>query len=207
MKLAIMLAIVLILVNARAENSVPPGHEMKQCTALAVTQPRVGNLIEETIMQWEGWSEVRYRLPNEVSVGYGTRLTAQLQPLMSSVSNGRLDYRLVYSGRQTITRQEGVLLLRETIELKRRMAEKALPQFNSYPERIRAAIVDGFYRGDLAGSPKTLKLIREGRWVDASRELLDNKEYREAAARRMGGVVRRMDWRSQVFKSYGEGRL
>ena len=91
-----MLVLVVLLIRGRAEDSVPLGHEPRVvCTAAAMTQSPRGNLVEQTIMEWEGWSTVRYRLPNEVSVGYGTRLSLDMQPVLSAISGGRLDYREV----------------------------------------------------------------------------------------------------------------
>lgn len=190
-----------------------PGHGTAACKL--DSHPTTGSwggsipITEQVVMEWEGWRSVAYRLPGEshYTVGYGTLLTKDSQVALSRVSDGRLVVEKLVSGKQILTRQEGMLLLREAIAVKRAAAEKALPQFNTYPERVRAAIVDGFYRGDLSGSPETLRLIRAGRWAEASREFLNNNEYRTASQRGMLGVAKRMEWRSQVFQSYAEGRM
>jgi GH24 family phage-related lysozyme (muramidase) len=75
--------------------------------------------------------------------------------------------------------------------------------FNSYPLYVRAAIVDGFFRGDLSGSPKTIKLINDGKWAEVSKEYLNNKEYK-LAKQSKSGVWKRMLENSYHFTNYAE---
>jgi len=80
---------------------------------------------------------------------------------------------------------------------------RSLPDFDKYPVQVRVAILDGFYRGCLSASPKTLRLMRQGRFKAASAEYLDHREYREST--RLGtGVCKRMNWNAMVFRRYGE---
>jgi len=80
---------------------------------------------------------------------------------------------------------------------------KTLSNFDSHPVQVRVAILDGFYRGCLSGSPKTLELMRQGRFLEASDEYLDNREYRRSRAAGTG-VYKRMDRNAMVFRSYGK---
>lgn len=206
-----VLVLVLLGIAVMAQDQhMLPGHTAAcKLDSALTTGSWGGSITEQVIMEWEGWRSVAYRLPGETlfTIGYGQQLGKDSQATLSRVSDGRLVIDKLVTGKQILTRQEGMMLLREAIAVKRAAAEKALPQFNAYPERVRAAIVDGFYRGDLSGSPETLRLIKAGKWSEASREFLDNQEYRTAVRRGMGGVVRRMDWRAAVFQSYGEGRM
>jgi len=52
--------------------------------------------------------------------------------------------------------------------------------FDSFPESLQVAVVDGFFRGDLSGSPKTLKLLKEKKFSEAADEYLDNAEYKNS---------------------------
>lgn len=77
---------------------------------------------------------------------------------------------------------------------------KDFPRFDSYPEKLKMIIVDGYFRGDLSGSPTTKKLIRLGKFKQAADEYLDNVEYRKSV-KAGTGVAKRMRQNALVLKS------
>jgi len=77
---------------------------------------------------------------------------------------------------------------------------KDFPRFDSYPEKLKMIIVDGYFRGDLSGSPTTKKLIRLGKYKQAADEYLDNVEYRNSV-KAGTGVAKRMRQNALVLKS------
>ena len=79
-------------------------------------------------------------------------------------------------------------------------ARGAIPQFDSLPENVRIAIVNGWYRGDMGGSPNAIALINQGRWAEAADEYLDNDEYR-AAKDSGSGVAARMEANAAALRS------
>jgi GH24 family phage-related lysozyme (muramidase) len=84
-----------------------------------------------------------------------------------------------------------------------KLCRKYFPKFDEYPVCVRVAILDGFFRGDLSGSPKTMRLMNQGRWDEASREYLNHAEYRKSKVDRTG-VYKRMDRNALMFRRYGE---
>ena len=80
--------------------------------------------------------------------------------------------------------------------------------FDSYPPYVQVTLLDGVYRGDLSGSPKTIKLINTGEWTKASEEYLDNREYRASVASEKAGtphgIWKRMAENAKRMKHYGE---
>lgn len=82
-------------------------------------------------------------------------------------------------------------------------ARKTIPQFDSLPENVRIAIVNGWYRGDMGGSPKALALINQGRWAEAADEYLNNDEYRAAKASG-SGVAARMEANAAALRSMAD---
>ena len=49
-----------------------------------------------------------------------------------------------------------------------------------------------YFRGSIRQSPKTVKLINQGRYQEAAGEFLDNDEYRDAEKRGRPGIKVRM---------------
>ena len=72
--------------------------------------------------------------------------------------------------------------------------------YDSFPDNVKIAIIDGYFRGDLSGSPETKKLLKAGLFKQAAREYLNNKEYRAAVASG-SGVALRMQRNAAAFKS------
>lgn len=89
--------------------------------------------------------------------------------------------------------------------------KKLVKNFESFPNSLKEEVVSSVFRGGLSGSPKTLGLINEGKYKEASVEFLNNKEYREAKAwekknNKKHGVARRMENLSNELKKYGESQ-
>jgi GH24 family phage-related lysozyme (muramidase) len=72
--------------------------------------------------------------------------------------------------------------------------------YDSFPENVKIAIIDGYFRGDLSGSPETKRLLKAGLFKQAAQEYLNNKEYKAAVASG-SGVAKRMQRNAAAFKS------
>jgi GH24 family phage-related lysozyme (muramidase) len=100
---------------------------------------------------------------------------------------------------QTITREEADVLLDKDIQKRMPAIMKAIPKFNNLSENLRKNIVSSWYRGSLSGSPKTIELINQGKFKKASKEFLDNNEYRNAEKRERAGIRPRMEATSKAL--------
>lgn len=74
-------------------------------------------------------------------------------------------------------------------------------QFDSFSDDLKVAIVDGYFRGDLPKSPRTIKLLKAGRFKEAAIEYLDHDEYRASKSGKsgMGGIAPRMERNAQIM--------
>ena len=99
------------------------------------------------------------------------------------------------------------------VESKILKIQNSFPNYEEYPEPLKIAILDGYFRGDLAGSPKTINLIRtsfekclEGDIKsakklanDAATEFLNNVEYK-SSVKNGTGVKGRMERLADFIK-------
>jgi GH24 family phage-related lysozyme (muramidase) len=105
----------------------------------------------------------------------------------------------VAAGRQEITRDEAEQLKDYQATNKFGEIRKELGQdiFDRLHDNVQVGLADAHYRGSMlgpSGSPKTMKLIRQGNLRAAGKEFLNNEEYRRAkASGKMGGIVKRME--------------
>lgn len=71
-------------------------------------------------------------------------------------------------------------------------------KFDTFPNKLKIAILDGYFRGDLSGSPETRALIMQNRFPEAAKAYLNNKEYNKAKKTR-SGVASRMEKNASII--------
>jgi hypothetical protein len=92
-----------------------------------------------------------------------------------------------FAGR-ALTGQEIEDLFTEDFDKRTRLAKKELGKtFDKLSPSLKVAAIDGFFRGDLSGSPDTLELMAKGKFAEAAVEFLDNDEYRASLAKIKSG--------------------
>ena len=98
---------------------------------------------------------------------------------------------------QTISQKDAALLFRQDIEKRIPQIQKLIPKFDSFPASAQIALFGEFYRGSLTGgkngSPKTIRLINEGNFEEASKEFLRNNEYINRVKLNRRGIGPRME--------------
>jgi len=102
-----------------------------------------------------------------------------------------------------ITDKQVQELFNKDIQAKLKLTKRLFPKFDKYIPSVQVVLLDGVYRGDISGSPKTIKLINKGEWIKASEEYLANTEYK-AADKSGSGVAKRMRENAKYMKQYGE---
>lgn len=108
---------------------------------------------------------------------------------------------------KTYSKDEVEELFRKDLNRKVSMVSKRIKGFNSMNPETQDAIVSSFFRGGLSGSPNTINAINEGRFEDASKEFLDNAEYRRRSKSKEKsldrGVAERMERLSTALHNEG----
>jgi GH24 family phage-related lysozyme (muramidase) len=90
----------------------------------------------------------------------------------------------------TITKEQATAQLQGNIDTKLAEIRQAIPDFDNLPLEARKHLLGSWFRGSLSGSPKTISLLNDGKFNEASKEFLNNDEYRTTS---LGGVRKRMD--------------
>ena len=97
----------------------------------------------------------------------------------------------------TITREEADVQLQNNIDERLVQIRQAIPEFDNLPLEARQHLLGSWFRGSLSGSPKTISLLNEGKFDEASNEFLNNDEYRTTS---LGGVKKRMKATSDAIR-------
>lgn len=104
----------------------------------------------------------------------------------------------------TITEEQADQFLLEDATEKMNLISNKIPEFVNFPFDLRNNLVLSAYRGGITGSPKTINLINEGRFLEAADEFLDHEGYRRAKKdSNYTGIAPRMEALSQALRDYG----
>lgn len=120
-----------------------------------------------------------------------------------------VNYDNIYCGKEKLTNEQIDKLFNHDVIEYENLAKKYFSNFDSYPFYLKRSLVDGCYRGDLSDSPKTRKLINEGKFYAAADEYINRKDYRECVKNGMIGIKTRMDKNRDAMIKYArelEGR-
>lgn len=140
--------------------------------------------------------DARPRDPNiyERTIGVGHNLDrGDSRETFEELFGNNVNYDAVYSGSAVLSDNQIDRLLQHDIEERVRRARRDVRGFDTLPDYLRQALVDMAYRGDLGNSPNTVRLMNAGNWGEAADEYINRREYRDAEANGMGGIINRMN--------------
>lgn len=103
-----------------------------------------------------------------------------------------------------IDKETAKVYLKEDIMKRLPEVERAIPGLKNYPLKIQAPLVSEWFRGSLVQSPQTRKLIKAGKFEEASKEFLNNDEYRNAKKRGRSGIRGRMEETALAIRNMGK---
>ena len=132
-----------------------------------------------------------------LTIGVGHLITKNDPVLKRVVGN---NYNVILSGGMPLSNSQMQKLFAYDIKSKINLARRKVKNFDNLPKSAQNAVVDGFFRGDLSGSPKTLRLMNSGDFKGAATEYLNNAEYR-TSKQEGTGVAPRMERNAAAFKS------
>jgi hypothetical protein len=171
------------------------GGEEKKVTEEVEITSSPNSLVEDlatTIKSYEGPAILKARKPvkgDPFTIGFGRTRDLEGNPITEGT---------------TTTEEESNIMLQEDIALRLPEIRRAYPNFDSYPRDLQVQIGQSYYRGTLTPghSPKTRKLINQGKFKEAAKEFLDNEEYRTAKQRGRSGIRDRMEDVAKALRNY-----
>jgi len=103
----------------------------------------------------------------------------------------------------TITLEKAKENLQEDINVRLIEIQNKIPTFSNLSENLQIALFGEYYRGSVGQSPKTIKLINEGKYNEAAKEFLNNEEYRNAKKRNRRGIRKNMETVANLLRKEG----
>lgn len=179
--------------------------------------PYTARNVLDTLVREEGFADAPYRDPYlKWTVGYGTLIgNGSDEDLAASPYAGGRSISQI-NGLQGSAKEIDAAAREIALGIASREAETKLatvrnrdyigPVFETLPINLQDLIVSSAYRGGITGSPNTMRMIREGDFLGASTEFLNNDEYRAAIqpGAAAPGVAHRMDSLSEALYRYGQ---
>ena len=94
-----------------------------------------------------------------------------------TIGYGRYDKNIKKN--MTITEEQADNFLQEDINIRLPEIRKAIPGFDKMPLEVRTNILGSWFRGSIKANHKTVTLINEGKFKEASEEFLNHTGYLE----------------------------
>ena len=101
-----------------------------------------------------------------------------------------------------ITEERAEELLHEDVMERVDSINNIIPKFEEMPEELKIAIFSEHFRGSIAQSKNTLRLINEGKFAEAADEFLNNDEYKNARRLGKSGIRPRMEAVANNLREY-----
>lgn len=148
------------------------------------------------ISQWEGLRTKVYKdhVGNPtIGIGHFLNGSEADRHLIATLFGGKVNYDDLLSGKQQLTKDQVEKLFNVDIKVKEKLASKLIPDYSSFDQNTKNAIVNGLFRGDLG--PKTIKLIKAKDWKSAAVEYLNHPNAKSGPEQ----VKRRMKTNAALF--------
>lgn len=100
-----------------------------------------------------------------------------------------------------ITKEDAKQLFYKDVKERVSIAKRIFPKFDSYPDYLKVALLDGVFRGDHKSKYRTTKLINAGKFADAAKEYLNHNDYR-TSKKSNSGVWKRMERNSNALQKF-----
>lgn len=154
------------------------------------------------LTRMEGVRLEPYKLPNEGSftVGYGHYLRGKRSRAVFKELDMLHLYPQLVRGKGKLTEEQARRLFVRDLQDYIKLARRLTPNFDTLSPELQVQIISATYRGSWGQSPKTRKLVSQGKFSEAGDEFLDNDEYRNAKALGRPGIRPRMEKVSEVLK-------
>ena len=138
------------------------------------------------------------------TIGIGHLITKDSPNIFRKLFGNKVDIKGTLSGRKPMSDSMMLKLFQTDVQKKIDTAQRLVPAFDTYPQYVKNAIVDGLYRGDLG--PKTRGFINSGDFKAAAKEYLNHNDYRKSVASNKAGkphgVKGRMERNRDAFLKY-----
>lgn len=180
---AVVGAVTLLPYSGKSQNNTPPVYSMN----IVSTDP-----ITMYIEKHEGKRhEVYTDSKGFKTIGIGHCLIPSDNQLFKSLFGFEVSYPLISNGSQTLNDEMIYKLFEHDIHKATMVATKRYTKFNTFSNNLKAALLDSIFRGE--NHPQTDKLINAGKFTDAAKEYLNNKEYQEAKSKGSGVATRMVE--------------
>ncbi len=141
----------------------------------------------------------------EPTIGVGHYLgRGDSRETFRKVFGNAVDWDAIYQKRASLTDEQIDRLFAHDIPTYVDRARALLPNFDNLPLYLQEALVNMAYRGDLVESPKTIKLLNQGKFREAAVEYTKSREYKTCEQKGMSGIKPRMDSNRARILRYAE---
>lgn len=192
--------------SSQVAHSEPKKQEQQVDASSSEKVDVIRDILVPQLKQSEGWRPRLYKdHKGNPTIGHGSLVDSSFKTTMKKVFPHQSDewIKKVIAGNMELTVAQGHELLTHQAREKYRETRNIIghDMFDSMHPELQSSLTDAHFRGSLRGSPKTIGFIKAGDLQGASKEFLDNDEYRESVKQKTG-VHKRMENVAKTLAKY-----
>ena len=108
----------------------------------------------------------------------------------------------VLLGKRALTDPEIQKLFQHMMKINIKTAKRLFPKYDTYPDDVKTALLNGVFRGDFNKAHKTVKFINTGQWEKVAKEYLNREDFRNCIRDKLLGIWYRLMWNAHIFRKY-----
>ena len=129
---------------------------------------------------YEGFKKKRYLdSKNKPTIGIGHLIKSDTIKKLMSIGYSKEDAKKIKLGKKEMTEEKVNELFQKDLPTYITSTQKLINNYESLSPSLRSELIQLNYRGDLRQGKKTRKLINAGKFKEAAKEILNNKEYKD----------------------------
>ena len=113
----------------------------------------------------------------------------------------------VLSGKRGLKDAEIKKLFQHTMEMKTKTAKRLFPKYDTYPDDVKTALLNGVFRGDFKEEHDTVEFINKGEWDKVADEYLNRKDFKNCFRDKLPGIWYRLMWNAHIFRKYARTQV
>jgi GH24 family phage-related lysozyme (muramidase) len=139
------------------------------------------------------------------TIGIGHLLTPQSRLVFKYLFGLAVDYIQIMNKQQGLSSSQIDKLFEYDMQKHLKRTKQIFPDFDTYPIYLKAALLDGVYRGEYSPEHTTVKLINSGKFKEAAAQYLLRKDYNQAIkSGKSRGIISRMNRNQLAMLRYAK---
>ena len=161
----------------------------------AMKEEDTESLVRKKLHKYEGVRSSEYKdSKGKSTLARGHLVTPETPKILEDLGYSSDEVSKILSGKMKMSSDKIEELFNRDLKNKTESTREFIKNYDSLSPTLQSELIQLNYRGDLEQSPNTRRLINEGKFREAAKELLNHEEYKALKAQNIdNSITRRLE--------------